>query len=226
MEFIKQYLKILSYVSTGLVFAFASFYLLANLYHFFELRKDFYTSFNNELIVTDIDKTLETVNNNINAFNSSNYKGQIPTNNMNLIRQNLSNCISSFNNSAMSEMRNKNVITIVDVYRLRESYENDILNKCVVNNLHWLTEADSSYGNYLVDNKDLSKLYIDALVASTSYLKKDLLNNSSYYYNTSIASTSTLDNTRDGFYEVMDAYNRAAKLVLYVSEWYKVEAVK
>lgn len=226
MEFIKQYLKILSYVSTGLVFAFASFYLLANLYHFFELRKDFYTSFNNELIVTDIDKTLETVNNNINAFNSSNYKGQIPTNNMNLVRQNLSNCISAFNNSAMSEMRNKNVITIVDVYRLRESYENDILNKCVVNNLHWLTEVDSSYGNYLVDNKDLSKLYIDALVASTSYLKKDLLNNSSYYYNTSIASASTLDNTRDGFYEVMDAYNRAAKLVLYVSEWYKVEVVK
>ncbi len=226
MEFIKQYLKILSNVCTGLVFAFASFYLLANLYHFFELRKDYYISFNDELIVADIDKTLETVNNNISTFDSSSYKGQIPTNNMNLIKQRLSNCIASFNNSAMGTMRNKNIVTIVDVYRLRESYENDILNKCVVSNLYWLTEVDESYGNYLADNTDLSKLYIDTLVTSTSYLKKDLLNNSSYYYNTSIASASTLDNTRDGFYEVMDAYNRAAKLVLYVSEWYKVEAVK
>ena len=225
MDFIKQYLKILSNVCTGLVFAFASFYLLANLYHFFELKKDYYTDFNNELIVANIDETMRMIKNNTEKFNSTNYKGKVPTNTMILIGNNLNNCVSSFNNYTVQEMRNKNKITIVDVYKLRESYENDILNQCVVNNLHWLTTVDSSYGTYLLNNKEITKLYMDTLLtSSTAYLKKDLLNNSSYYYNTSIASISVLDNTRDGFFEVMDAYNRVAKLVLYVSEWYKTEA--
>ena len=222
MEFIKQYLKILSNVCTGLVFAFASFYLLANLYHFFELKKDFYTDFNSELIVTDIDETMRKVNDNISVTNTSQ---TIPVNDMNLIKQNLANCITSFHNPTIEELRNKNKITIVDVYKLRESYENDILNKCVVNNLYWLLTPDPSYGEYLTNNTEITKLYMDTLLtSSTAYLKKDLLNNSSYYYNTSIASISILDNTRDGFYEVMDAYNRVAKLVLYVSDWYKKEA--
>lgn len=223
MEFVKQYLKILSSVCTGLVFAFASFYLLANLYHFFELKKDFHTDFSKEPIVIDINETMQQVNNNINSSNLGKYKGRISINNMNLIKQNLSNCIVSFNNSTIESMYTKNKITIVDVYKLRESYENDILNKCVVNGLYWLTYTDDSYGQYLIDNKELAKLHMDTLLTSTSYLKKDLLNNSSYYYNTAIASLSVLDNTRDGFYEVMDAYDRVAKLVLYVSNWYKAE---
>ena len=226
MEFIKQYLKILSNVSTGLVFALASFYLLANLYHYYELRRDFYADINTQDIIVNIDDIMQKVKNNIDTFNISTYKGSVSTNTMSLIRQNLSNCVSSFNNETFTNIRTKNKITIMDVYNLRESYDNDILNKCVVYNLYWLTEPDSSYGTYLVDNKDMSKLYIDSLLTQTSYLKKDMLNNSSYYYNTSIASNSLLDNTRDGFYEVMDAYNKAAKLVLYVSDWYRMEASK
>lgn len=223
MEFIKQYLKILSNVCTGLVFAFASFYLLANLYHYFELRKDFYADFNSQYLVVDINETMQKVKNNISTTDINNYKGKIPANIIVLTKQRLNNCVNTFENTTFNSMRNKDKITIVDVYKLRESYENDILNKCIVNNLHWLINVDESYGTYLMNNKDLSNLYIDTLSGATAYLKKDLLNNSSYYYNTSIASMSTLDNTRDGFAEVMDAYNKAAKFVLYVSEWYKQE---
>ena len=42
MEFFKQYLKIINYTLIGLVFAFTSFYLLANGYHYLELRKDYH----------------------------------------------------------------------------------------------------------------------------------------------------------------------------------------
>ena len=67
------------------------------------------------------------------------------------------------------------------------------------------------------------QLYINSLLDETSYLKKDLINNSSYFFNTSIASSSIKDNTRDGFYEVMGAYNKAASFVEYISHWYKDE---
>lgn len=226
MDFLKQYLKIISYVCTGLVFVFASFYILANLYHYYELRKDYLVSFNNNELTMIVDSNLAQIEANLNSYNQQTYKGKVSNSNMLMVKQNLTNCVDAFNNETVNNLRSKNKITIIDVYNLRESYENDILNKCIVNNLSWLTAVDDSYGSkYLVNNKDITTLYVDSLLtANTSYLKKDLLNNSSYYYNTSIASSSVKDNTRDGFYEVMDAYNRASKFVLYVSNWYKLEA--
>ena len=64
------------------------------------------------------------------------------------------------------------------------------------------------------------KLYVNSLLTETSYLKNDLLNNSSYFYNTSIASASVKNNTKDGFYEVLNAYDRAASFVEFVSNWF------
>ena len=225
MEFAKQYLKILSYVCCSLVFAFASFYLLANLYHYFELKKDFITNFSSEQLVIDIDTKINKIAENANSFNANTYKGKVDINKMSLIKNNLLQCINAINNETMQTMRTKDRITIVDVYNLRESFDDMALNDCIVRNLYWVTSVDESFGSsYLVDNKDVNKLYIDSLLSSTSYLKKDLLNNSSYYYNTAIASSSVKDNTRDGFYEVMNAYNRVADFTLYVSNWYKMEA--
>ena len=65
--------------------------------------------------------------------------------------------------------------------------------------------------------------HINLLLSNTTYLKKDILNNSSYFYNTNIASNSVKNNTRDGFYEVMDAYNAASDFILYISEWFRTE---
>lgn len=226
MDFIKQYLKIISYICSGLVFAFASFYLLANLYHYFELRKDYITNYDEQLLVIKVNDTLNKIKENADSFDPNTYKGNISTNNMLLIKNGFNACISSFNNETVTAMHGKNKITILDVYNLREAYENSILNRCIVGNMYWLaTDIDESFGStYLFNSKEINKMYIDSLLSSTSYLKKDLLNNSSYYYNTAIASSSMLDNTRDGFYEVMDAYNRAANFVLYLSDWFKMES--
>ena len=225
MDFVKQYLKIISYVCSGLVFAFAVFYLLANLYHYFELRKDYISSFDNQFIVQDMDESLSRAKNNISSFNPNTYHGKVSTNDMQLVKNEIEYCINSFNNDTLKSMRGKNRITILDVYNLRNSYENNILSDCVVKNLHWLTTVDESFGStYLVNNREITTLYVESLLGATTYLKKDLLNNSSYYYNTAIASTSNKDVARDGFFEVMDAYNKAAKFVEYVSSWFKMEA--
>ena len=64
---------------------------------------------------------------------------------------------------------------------------------------------------------------VDALKNNTAYLKKDLLNNSSYYFNTSTASSGVKDNVRDGFYETLGAYKDASLYVEYLSNWFKNE---
>lgn len=225
MEFIKQYVKVINYALMGLVFGFACFYLLANGYHYLEIRKDHYVNFDNQPLVQEIEKKLDNINSNISAFNTNAYNGNIPNSKMMVISQNLRSCISSFNNDTYKEIKSKNQISIIDVYNLRESYENNILNDCIVTNLYWTTTITKENFNstYLNNNKKLIELYVNSLLNETSYVKKDLLNNSSYFFNTSIASSSVKDNTKDGFYEVMGAYNQAASFVEFISDWFKNE---
>lgn len=224
MDFIKQYLKIINYALMVLVFAFASFYLLSNAYHYLELRKDFYTDFDNQSLVLDIEDKMNQVTENLSVFDANTYHGNISTSQMLVVSTNLKACIDSFHNETMQNMKGKKQITIADVYYLRESYENNIVSDCIVNNLHWTTTIDDTNFNspYLIHNKEMIKLYVNSLVNETAYLKKDLINNSSYFYNTS-SSASIKDNTKDGFYEVMNAYNKASDFVVFISDWFRNE---
>ncbi len=225
MNFFRQYVKIISYVLLGLVFGFSCFYLLTNCYHYLEIRKDYVVDVNNQALVQSIDNKMNNVKNNISVFNANTYRGNVSNSQMLLIYQNLNSCVNYFNNDTFSTIKNSDSVSITDVYRLRESYDNDILSGCIVTNLYWTMSVNSDNINspYLIANKEMFKLYINSLLKETSYLKKDLLNNSSYYFNTSIASASIKDNTKDGFYEVMGAYNRAADFVELISNWFKNE---
>ena len=225
MEFLRQYLKIINYALIGLVFSFASFYLLSNAYHYLEIRKDYtIIDFNTQPLVEKLEEKLNRVNKNIEAFAGNNYHGPISINQMQVIYYNLKSCVDNFHNDTFQSIINKNKVTIIDVYQLRESYENNILSGCIVNNLYWLTTISNNFPSpYLLDNKDMIQLHISSLIDETVYLKKDLLNNSSYYFNTSIASSSIKDNTKDGFFEVMSAYNKAANFVEFISNWFRNE---
>ena len=225
MEFVKQYIKIINYLLMGLVFGFTSFYLFANLYHYLEIRKDFILDVANQPMVHDIDTKMNQIEANLSAYNANTYQGRLSTTQMTTIYYNIKACTESFKNKTFTSLKQKNRITIVDVYNLRESYEDDILSSCIVNNLYWTTTlTESTFPNtYLVNNKEMIQLYINSLLTETSYLKKDLLNNSSYFFNTTVASNSMKDNTKDGFYEVMNSYGKAANFVEFISNWFKNE---
>ena len=117
MDFFKQYLKIISYSLLGLVFAFASFYLLANLYHYLEIRKDFIYDKNNPPIVVEIDSLLATIQDNISKFDPNAYSGSIPTIKMQTIKQNIESCLNSINNEEYRHIKTVNRLSILDVYK-------------------------------------------------------------------------------------------------------------
>lgn len=219
-----KYFKYLSYLCIGIVFSISSFYFIININHYKEIRRVYTTDIKNEMLVVELDKKLDTIRDNMTSFNLDTYKGTIDINKMIGINQNLNQCINAFNNETYINIREKTNINIVDVYELVESYENSVLNKCIVSNLYWLTETDLN-NQYLVNNKDIIKLHLDNILSSTSYLKKDLLNNSSYFYNTQASLLSGKNLIKDGFNEVMSSYNRVADFVLYISQWYKSEVI-
>lgn len=225
MEYLKDYIKIMAYMLIGLVFAIASFYLFINVFHSLEISREYPIVMSDATLVNDYDQRIKTIEKNISTFQVSTYKGEVNSTKMMLIQQNLKQCTLILKDTYLEEIRNNTSIDIVDVYKLRDSYENKILSDCIINNLYWtlsLKENNIS-STYLENNQELLKMYVNSLKNKTSYLKKDLLNNSSYFFNTSTANSGVSDDIRDGLYEVLDAYKDASLYVEYLSEWFKNE---
>lgn len=226
MGFIKDYLKVISYMLIGIVFSVSSFYLFINIFHSLEINREYTVDVGDTALVKNYQERLVTIENNVQNFNYRTYTGAVDSTKMLMIQQNLKQCAIILNDTYLNEILDKQSIDIVDVYKLRDSYENRILSDCIINNLYWTLDLDSNNVNStsLKNNQELLNLYINRLKNATSYLKKDLLNNSSYYFNTSTASSGVKDNVRDGFYETLDAYKNASLYVEYLSQWFKNEA--
>ena len=225
MGYIKEYFKIIAYMLIGIVFSFSAFYLFINIFHRLELEKDYSVDVSETTMVKDYYKRISTIENNVANFQVSSYQGTVNPSKMLVIQQNIKQCAVILKSTYLEEIGDNDVINIVDVYKLRDSYENKILSDCIINNLYWTLDPKDNNINskFLIDNKAIMSLYVDALKNNTSYLKKDLLNNSSYYFNTSTASSGVKDNVRDGFYETLSAYKDASLYVEYVSNWFKNE---
>ncbi|MEG2283148.1 MAG: hypothetical protein RSB99_00770 [Bacilli bacterium] len=204
-DFLKQYCKIVSYSFLGLVFAFASFYLIINLYHQAEIAKTFSVSISTDATVGRYNNMLDAIKSNLSNFDVNNYKGKLTSFQMMGANQKLTECYQELNNDVMKDFQKKTELSIVDIYQLRESFENNILGKCVVSDLMWFANATENKidSPFLKQNEKMLNLYLNGLKSETSYLKKDLLNNSSYYFNTELVSNTIRNNVKDGYYELM-----------------------
>lgn len=226
MEYIKGYFKLMAYMIMGIVFAFSSFYLFINIFHSIELNKKVSIKVNESTVVQEYYNRITNIENNIKNFDANRYKGtDVSAGKMLVIQQNLRQCASIMKDTYLESLKEKNSIDIKDVYELRNSYENKILSECIINNLYWVTSLKENNVNSskLLANQEILSLYVNSLKNETSYLKKDLLNNSSYYFNTSTASSGVKDNVRDGFYEALGAYKSASSFVEYISKWFNSE---
>lgn len=220
----KQYIQIIGYSLTGIAFGFAFFYFFLNMYHYQELRREAYIDFTTNAAVIQLRDTLQKVEENVNVFNSSAYQGRLDLETAGFWNVKLQVCVHSFQNETLQNILKKKSINIKDVYDLRESFENQVLNTCVVKQLYSLTSDQRFSENaFIQQNKELLKNYMDDLLQDTSYLKKDLASNSNYYFVTDMAALSGKNNVEDGFYEVMSSYIKSARFLESITNWYKSE---
>lgn len=225
-SFFKQYFSIINYAIIGIVFGYASFYLFLNLYHYQDIRRtyDVNGTVADEVLVKNVDLRLKNIEENINLFDVNKYRGTLDASKLNLVSANLKVCLNYYNNDVYKELKKKSSINIIDVYKLREAYENEVLNGCIVKNLYWVSDIEKTDFEGLKQNSFLLKMYFKDILSTTSYLKKDLLNNTAYSFSTEIFSKEIKNISKDGFYDVMNSYNSSLNIVEYISNWLKQEA--
>ena len=170
-KFFNQYCKISAYSLCGLVFAFASFFLIINLYHHLEISKKVTISFTTDAAMVKYQNSLDNINMYLTGFDINKYQGSLSSFQAMAADQKLRKCYELLNNDVMKEFINKAEISIIDIYELRESFENDLMGTCVLGELIWFTQADSNNINnvYLKDNQKLLELYINGLKSETNY---------------------------------------------------------
>ena len=206
----------------GVAFGFAFFYLFLNIYHYREIRREAYIDFEQDASVLEFDSILERVQANVESLPTSDvYQGSLEYNDAALWQDNFRTCIKIFKNSTFQEIRTKQSLDILDIYKFRESFEQEVLNECIVKQLYNLVAQNPLNNSYLQQNKELLQAYMDDLLQDTSYLKKDLTANGNYYFTTDASNLIIKNDVKDGFYEVMSAYNRAARFLELMSNWYR-----
>ena len=205
MNFFKQYLKFINYSLIGLAFSFTSFYIFTNIFHYLEINKDYVVDFKNYALVTSIDNSLNKVKTNLDKISNDS-----------IVKDSINSCVSYFNNSAYMNLKEKNKVNIVDVYNLTDSYENQVVNNCFNISLSFLRDNKFLSNSSLAKQKDIINLTINNIIGDTFFLKKELLDNSNYYFNMDYDNNIT----KNKLDQILSYYNRASTFLLYISEWY------
>ncbi len=215
-EFINQYIKLIASALTGLIFAYASFYLILNIYHQQEIARVMKVDVQSLSSYTTIQKNLDEVAENI-KFTPNTYKGPYDTTMLLSMQGAISICRNYIMNDTFKDLTTHQEIGIVDIENFRSSFQNDVVNKCMIEQLYYFT----SDRPILKEIRPFIKSNIQLFIDSDMYIKRDIFNNSSYFFNSDHTDNTYRSSVKDAFAHVMNHYKSASDFLLEVSRWYK-----
>lgn len=205
---IRNYLGLLAYTITGLIFGFAFFLLFLNIYHMSEVNSKYVKSSEEIDAYNEFSDNLTLLKNKIDKINLNDEK-QINISNR------LNSCVKSLNNEEFLNYVKKKKIDDLDIYQMKNVFQNEIVDGCLVKQLYTMTEDN--------DNKEVLpfiKNDIDILLASMSYVEDNLLDNSSYKFSSNFSKTNIYNAKQESYYQVVNSYRRVIDLVNIVSDHY------
>ncbi len=216
-KFLIEYIKVIGYVVTGLVFSIAIFVLLVNFYHYKDVNEVYYRGDNAVSAYEKNKGNLEEIKANSNSFDANKFKNNPNSFRLMSIKSNLDMCISKFEETDANKYFAKKNITIKDDYELLSKYQADIVNDCIVMDIYSISLPGTSY--------DSIKPFVDQnsrmLVNDLDFVKRSIQNNSSYQFSTNYDKTNIFDLTRDSYTKIVSSYDSSVNLVLEVSRWFK-----
>jgi len=190
-NFIKDYLKLIAYATTGLVFVFASFYLMMNYNHNEELKKQIYIG-SSEVNYLNHQEILSNLNKNLTNFNSKK--------NTNASFRRMANSLRDCYNVLQSKDSFANIetnkeYTAYEIYKLGSNFQTTVLNMCWNNSLSYLKNQDNTESNTIPQEfKEVAPFiesYVSSINNNISDSLKEIENNSSYFYTTNITSATS-----------------------------------
>ena len=217
-----EYINIIAYTITGLVFGLCFFILFLNFYHYREINEKYVKLDNDNKTLKEINNKLFEIRKNAKMFDYNSYVGGEDPDSLASIKSRLEICVSNIDTDNFNMLMTKKKISIKDVYDMQQFYQINIANECLVKQLYEIATMDNSkiQINNLKTVAPFMEDNINNLIKSTDYLQKVIKNNSSYYFSSNSNKIDLYDQTKDSYYALLNNYTEAIDFIYDVSLWY------
>ena len=222
--FINEYIKVLAYTFMGLLFAYSSFFLILNIYHYQEVRKSYSLDVADSENYKSIVANLKLIEKNLDV-EVANYTGDSDGFAMATLQKNLYGCITDINNNSFKEMKAKKDINVKDTEALKNIVVNSVINSCLIEKLYYTT-YDTKNIKFLSNDAILLKTNIDTINSEVDYINKAIMNNSSLSFNTTNSLNNVYNSVGDNYNNLLNLYKRSTDILLTVSSKFNKEVVE
>lgn len=216
-----EYVNIVGYIITGLVFALACFILFINLYHNKEVSNEFVKSDSYVDVYTKNKEKIAEMKNSIASFDPNNYRGNIDQLDLISINSKLNICVSKYEETEANKIFVKEKVNVRDVYQLLNLYQSDIINDCITLQIYSMNVSSNSDR---LQSFNQIKPYVEMnskfLMNDLNYVKRVLQNNSSYQFSSDYDKINIFNMTRDSYTMIEASYQNSIDLVYSVSQWF------
>lgn len=216
-EFLKGYIKIISYTVIGLVFMISSFYLFINYFHSKEISEGIYVT-NLDTKYTEYKSNLLEISNNLNSYKarSTNNKND----KLNSLYSKLLTCNGVMvDEGTLATLKTERVLGYYDLYQLGSKFQSSLLNICWAIQLSYVTEEDNPnlgdlklMGPYIQNSMNLINNQVSNALNS-------LQANSSYHYSTEITSLTIRHELGVDYDMIAGSYVDFSKIILELSRY-------
>lgn len=216
-----EYISIIGYIITGLVFALTCFILFINFYHSKEIANEFVKSDEFVDVYTKNKLKFDKVKETISKFDANNYRGDAEQLLLMNIKSKLEMCITKYENTDANKILSKKKVNIQDVYELMNYYQSDIVNDCITLQIYSININDNAVRTKSFNSiKPFINVTSKMLMNDLDYLRRVLQNNSSYHFGSDYDKTNIFNITRDSYTKIEASYQNSVELLFLVSEWF------
>ena len=210
----KKYIHFIGKILLLSIFCFSLYYLVINVFHEKSMNKEIYVS-ENDTYYKKFYNNVNAIKNNIDNYSYNKKIHKIDYNTMNNFYNKIDYCYTILNNDIELLQENK-FLKYYDVYSLNEYFVNNFVNKCFTLNLSWINNISNSY---LKEQYTNAKFSIDIITNNSLYLKNELKDNSSYYYNTNYFNEKIRNNLESSYQLILHNYSDFSNIILNLSSY-------
>ena len=221
-EFFTDFLTILANSIMVICFAFMSFLLLANFFHYKEVNYSYTTDLKDNIKYQEYNKILKNVN---KKMNSVDYKDPSYSTTAKPIHAYYEACVSSLKKGTFTKLADKSGVTALDVYNANNEILKDYNSSCIftipynISNIYGLKTVNKTF----VPVKKITDQKADIIIDNAEYLTDSGLGNSSYSFVTDVTRSTIYNKVSNELDLTIDNYRMIAYLLDDVANWYVSE---
>lgn len=205
-----------SYVVLTFVMGISFFLFFINVYHFNEVNYTYVKTAEEMSVSNELKSEVENISLKLADVNLDEYKEQSNYQLLVDTSDRLNKCVVILENEKIYNSLNQKEMKAIDIYNFQELYQNDVVNECLVKQLYGISDLN---GEADIMN-DFMKNNIDTILTDMSYVKNNLLNNSSYSFSTNSSKNNVFDLYKESYYQVVSSYRKTVNFVDMVANWY------